>query len=71
MVPAEGIGILSLIDSAQVVDSIKREKRQKQRICLSELQGGYTEGGSLRPKPLIKRKRQRKHVVDRLNPQPV
>jgi hypothetical protein len=45
-VPAAGIGILSPTDSAQVIDSIKREKRQKQRIRLIEVHGGYTEGAS-------------------------
>jgi hypothetical protein len=43
MVEAGGVGILSLIDSAQVIDSIKREKRQKHRIRPSEVHGGYTE----------------------------
>ena len=40
MVPAGGIGILSPTDSAQVIDSIKREKRQKQRIRLRKIQAG-------------------------------
>ena len=41
-----GVGILSPTDSAQVVDSIKREKRQKQRIRSSGVHRGYTEVAS-------------------------
>ena len=47
LVPAEGIGIRSPTESALVIDSIKREKRQKQRIRISEVHGGYTEGASV------------------------
>lgn len=36
------VGILSPIDSAQVVDFSKREKRHKQRIRLSEVHAGYS-----------------------------
>ncbi len=43
MVEAGGVGILSLIDKAQLIDFIKREKRQKQHIRPSEVHGGYTE----------------------------
>jgi hypothetical protein len=47
MVPAGGIGIRSPIDPPQVTDSTKREKRQKHRICRSEVHGGYTERSGL------------------------
>ena len=42
MVEAGGVGILSLIDNAQLIDFIKREKRQKHRIRPSEVHAGYT-----------------------------
>jgi hypothetical protein len=41
MVEAGGVGILSLIDNAQLIDFNKREKRQNQRIRQSEVHGGY------------------------------
>ena len=41
MVEAGGVGILSLIDKAQLIDFNKREKRQNQRICQSAVPGGY------------------------------
>ncbi len=41
MVEAGGVGILSLIDKAQLIDFNKREKRQNQRIRQSEVHGGY------------------------------
>jgi hypothetical protein len=31
-------------ENAQVIDSIKREKRQKHRIRPTEVHGGYTDG---------------------------
>ncbi len=41
MVEAGGVGILSLIDKAQLIDFNKRVKRQNQRIRQSEVHGGY------------------------------
>jgi len=43
MVEAEGFGILRLSDNkTQVIDFIKREKRQKHRMRRSRVHGGYT-----------------------------
>jgi hypothetical protein len=43
MVEAGGVGILTPTDNTQLIDFIKREKRQKQHIRPSEVHGGYTE----------------------------
>jgi hypothetical protein len=40
---AAGVGILSLIDSTQLIDFIRRQKHQNLQIHRSEVHGGYTE----------------------------
>ena len=55
--PSRKTGVLKAfwgyVRSSEVIDFIKREKRQKHRIRPSEVHGGYTEISARRPLVII------------------